>query len=98
MRKLHARVIPAIAAALGGAAMVGIAALPASASPTTTATTAHTSARMIPQTWYLYGSYPTYSACRYAGVEKVTSGGALSFQCHEVTVGDYFIWDLYLLS
>lgn len=61
--KLHARVIPAIAAALGGLAMLGITALPASAAPTAAATTAHASARMMPQGWYVSKTtYPTYAA------------------------------------
>jgi hypothetical protein len=96
--KLHARVIPAIAAALGGVAMVGIAALPASASPTAATTTARASARMIPQTWYVYSTYPTYAACRTAGWSKVSSEGALSFRCKEITDGDFFVWQLSLLS
>lgn len=96
--KLHARVIPALAAALGGLAMLGMSALPASAAPTATAATARTSARMVPQVWYYYSNYPTLSACRYAGIEKETSGAALTFKCIEVTAGDYFVWDLYLYS
>jgi hypothetical protein len=78
--------------------MLGVGALPASAAPTAATTTAHASARMMPQTWYIYSTYPTYAACRTAGWNKVASEGALSFRCQEVTDGAFFIWRLWLLS
>lgn len=97
-KRLRIPVIPTIAAAIFGIVMLGASALPASAASTTVATTAHSSAQTAPLPWYYYASYPTYSACRYAGINKIVSGAALSFQCHEYTVGDYFIWKLFLYS
>lgn len=53
---------------------------------------------MMPLTWYVYSTYPTYAACRTAGEGKLTGEGALSFKCKEITDGDFFIWQLWLLS
>lgn len=94
--KLHARVIPAIAAGLFGIAMLGASALPASAA---VGATAHSSARMAPDGWIIYDvTYPTLSACRFAGLNKVVSGGADTYYCTEVTDGDFFVWELHLFE
>lgn len=89
--KLRARVIPAIAAGLGGVAMLGVSALPASAAPTAAAAPARASAPM----WFYYKTYGTLSLCRYAGINKDISGG-FDWQCREVTDGAFFVWALWL--
>jgi ABC-type transport system substrate-binding protein len=94
--KLHARVIPAIAAGLFGVAMLGASALPASAAA---GATARSSVRMEPAPWTIYPTtYPTKFACQEAGENKVFTGAAESYYCTEVTDGDFFVWELHLFT
>jgi hypothetical protein len=97
-KRLRTHVIPTIAAAIFGIAMLGASTLPASAASTTVATTAHSSARTAPAIWVYYSNYPTKLACGYVGINKVISGGALTYKCVEITVGAYFVWNLYLFE
>jgi hypothetical protein len=100
----------AIIAAVVGAAslMAAPAAMAAAPSRTISApAAAHLTAASNPVTagplvtaaekWLLWGSYSTLKACNSEGTHLVLIYSIVDYNCVHTTVGDYFVWNLWVL-
>jgi hypothetical protein len=78
---------------LSSIALIGGAAIPASAAVT------HSAARTTPAAanpWKFIASYPSFQACDEVGIKDYLMGFGVAFKCVEINIGEpYFVWYLY---
>ena len=95
-----------IAAIVGGAALMAApAAMEAASSPAIAApAAAHLTVASNPaiasplaEKWLDWGSYSTHAACNSEGTHLVLIYSVSDYNCVHTTVGDYFVWVLWVL-